>query len=128
MFEDEQLSTDKKEPTDYTGLKIVAILAPLFFLFVYVGKAEMGFTACIVLGMIILAVKIRWNLRKHAWFWIIIGVLLLLHVPLLSLVRWPATKVPTIVYSLPIGISDFLLTLGAIQLGEKLFSNDSSSS
>ena len=58
-----------KQSVDYTGPKIVAILSPVFFLFAFLGKADMGLTACIVLGMIILAIKIRWNLRKHVWFW-----------------------------------------------------------
>ena len=53
----------KKEPTDYTGLKILAILAPVFLLFIYLGKADLGLTATIVLGMIILVITIRWNLR-----------------------------------------------------------------
>lgn len=48
MFEYE--APKKKSPTDWTGPIIVATLAPLFFLFVYLGKAEMGFTACLVLA------------------------------------------------------------------------------
>jgi hypothetical protein len=78
-----------KQSVDYTGLKIVAILAPVFFLFVFLGNADMGLTACIVLGMIILAIKLRWNLRKHVWFWATIIFVLALHIPLFWVVRWP---------------------------------------
>jgi hypothetical protein len=46
---------------------------------------------------------------------------------LFYLVRWPDSKVPTIAYSLPMGIVDFLLIMGAIGLAEKLFSKGSSS-
>lgn len=112
----------EKTPTDWSGTIIGLILSPVFFVFVYLGKAEMGFTAFIVLGMITLAVKLRWNLRKNIWFWATIAVVLLLHIPFLFLVHWPDTHVPTIAYSMPLGIADFLLISGAIGLAEKLFS------
>jgi hypothetical protein len=115
-----------KQPVDYTGLKIVAMLAPVFFLFVFVvGNADMGLTVCIVLGMVILAVKIRWNLRKHVWFWVVIILVLALHVPLFSMVRWPQGNVPTLFYTMPLGIADFLIISGALRFAEKCFSKDS---
>jgi hypothetical protein len=117
----------EKERADWTGLVITAVVAPVFFLFAYLGKPEMGFTAIIVLGLSIFAVKLRWKLRKHVWFWAIIGIILALHVPLLFIIRWPHTSVPTIAYSLPLGMMDFLLIMGSIGLAEKLFSKDSSS-
>jgi len=66
-------------------------------------------------------------LRKHTWFWAAIVLVLALHVPLLFIVRWPDSKVPTIAYSLPLGIVDFLLIMGAVGLAEKLFSKGSAS-
>jgi hypothetical protein len=114
----------EKEPVDYTGLKIVAILAPVFFLFVFLGNADMGLAACIVLGMIMLAIKIRWNLRSHLWFWAIIVFVLALHVPLVFVVRWPQGNVPTLFYTMPIGIADFLIILGSVNVGERFFSKN----
>lgn len=125
MFDYE--SPQEKGPTDSSGLIIVAIVAPVFFFFVYLGKAEMGFTACLVLGVSILAVKLRWKLRRHAWFWPTIGLVVLFHIPLLFLVHWPQSHAPTIVYSLPLGIADFLLVSGAISLAQKVFSKSGSS-
>jgi hypothetical protein len=87
MFDYEQPPPERKEPTDYTGLVILAMLAPLFCFFIYLGKAEMGFTACLVLGLSMVAIKLRWKLRKHVWFWAAIALILLLHVPLLFIVR-----------------------------------------
>jgi hypothetical protein len=104
-----------KQPVDYTGLKIVAMLAPIFCLFVFLGNADMGLTVCIVLGMVILAIKIRWNLRNHVWFWVVIVLLLALHVPLLSMIRWPQGNVPTLFYSMPLGIADFLIISQALR-------------
>lgn len=118
----------EKEPVDYTGLKIVGILAPVFFLITFLSNADMGLAACMVLGMVMLAIKIRWRLRKHLWFWAIIVLILALHVPLIFVVRWPQGKVPTLFYTLPLGIADFLIILGAVNVAEKFFSKDSSSS
>lgn len=117
----------KKESADYTGLKIVAILAPVFFLITFLANADMALAACIVLGMIMLAVKIRWNLRRHLWFWATVIFILVLHVPLVFMVQWPQGKGPTLIYTMPIGILDFLIILGAVGLAERVFSKKSSS-
>ncbi len=120
---------EPQEPqrTDYTGLKILGILAPVFFFFVYLDEAEMGFTVILVLGTIMLAIKLQWRLRKHLWFWATIALILALHVPLFYLIRWPETKTPTIAYSIPFGIADFLIISAAIRLSRNLFLKDSSS-
>jgi hypothetical protein len=120
MFEQLDEPREEQRP-DYTGLKIGGVLLPVFFLFVYLGKAEMGFTVVLVLGMILLAIKLQWRLRKYVWFWATIALVLALHIPLLFLVRWPETKAPTIAYSMPFGIGDFLIISAAIRLSERLF-------
>ena len=116
----------EKNSTDWSGTIIGAALLPVLLLFIYLGKAEVGFTSCIVLAMFMVAVRLRWKLRKYVWFWGTIIFVLLLHVPLLFLVHWPQTNIPTIAYSLPLGIVDFLLVSGALGLAEKLFTKASS--
>jgi 4-amino-4-deoxy-L-arabinose transferase-like glycosyltransferase len=118
----------EKEPVDYTGLKIVGILAPVFFLITFLSNADMGLAACIVLGMVMLAIKIRWQLRKRVWFWAIIGFILALHIPLILVVRWPQGNVPTLFYTMPLGIADFLIISGALGLAERFFSKGRPSS
>ena len=81
MFDDEV--SKEKSSTGWTGPIIVAMLAPVFFLFVYLGKAEMGFTACLILGMFMVAVRLRWKLRRYGWFWATVVFVLLLHIPFL---------------------------------------------
>jgi hypothetical protein len=122
MGNDEQSPTERQGRADWTGTIIGALLVPVFFFFVYLGKPEMGFNVCIVLGMVMLAVKLRWKLRRHAWFWGVIALIFALHIPFLFIVRWPQTQIPTIAFSLPLGIVDFLLISGAIGLAEKVFS------
>ena len=61
-------STEETKPADYTGLKILAIVLPVFLVFIFLGDADMSLTVTIVLGLIIFAIKLRWNLRRHVWF------------------------------------------------------------
>jgi hypothetical protein len=126
MFDDE--ASKEKSSADWSGTIIGVMLLPVFFVFAYMGKAEMGFNLIIVLGLTIFAVKLRWKLRRYGWFWVTIIFILFLHVPLLFLVHWPQSNVPTIAYSLPLGIVDFLVISGAISLAQKVFSKDSSAS
>ena len=124
MFDSE--APKEKSPTDWSGTIIGVMLLPVFFVFVFLGKAELGFNVMLVLGLVMIAVRLRWKLRRYAWFWATIVFVLLLHIPFLFLVHWPQTHVPTIVYSLPLGIADFLLISGAISLAQKVFANGSS--
>ena len=124
MFDDE--APKEKDPIDYTGYKILAILLPVYFLFMYLDKSDIGLAACIVLGMILVAIKFSWNLRKHTSYWTIIGLILALHVPLVLLVRLPQGNVPLIVYAMPLAIADYLLISGAVRLGKRMFLPDSS--
>jgi|SRR5271155_128349 len=124
MFDYE--SPKEKEPVDYTGLKLAAVVAPVFFLVTFLYNADAGLAAYIVVGVMVFAIKIRWYLRKHIWFWAIIAVILALHVPLVFMVQWPKNA-PTIFYAMPIGIADFLIISGALKLAENFMSNSSSS-
>lgn len=79
---------EKKRP-DYSGLIIAAILTPVYLLLIYLGKEELGYTVCVVFGAVMFAVRVRWNLRRHAWFWTTIALVMVLHAPLLFVVRGP---------------------------------------
>ena len=103
-----------------------AILLPMVLLFACFGKEDVGLAVVLVLAAMFVAIKIRWNLRKHVWFWAIIAVVLALHVPLVLLVRWPQGNMPTLFYTLPFAFIDFLIISLALTLAEKLFREDSS--
>lgn len=125
MFDYE--SRKEKEPVDPTGLIIAVILGPLFLLFLWLGKAEIGLTVFIVLGMTIFAIKLHWDLRRHIWFWAIIAVILALHIPLIRMVRWPSAYLPRRSSITLFGIADFVIIWGALDLAERLFTRNSSS-
>ena len=103
---------------DYSGLIIGIILSPVLLLFIYFGKGEIGRAACIALAGILFAIKKRWDLRNQFWFWRIIALLVVLHIPLLLLVRWPSGWVPAIA-ALPFALADFLIVVGAARFVEK---------
>lgn len=116
-------SGNENELSDFAGVKIGAMLIPVFLLFVFLGKADMGLAVVIVLGVMLVAIRLRWNSKKHIWFWAIIVFILALHIPLFLIVRWPQGGAPTLVYTMPFGILDFLVISGALSIAEKLFSN-----
>jgi lysylphosphatidylglycerol synthetase-like protein (DUF2156 family) len=116
----EQITEPKeKKRTDYSGVIIGAILLPLLLTFIHFGKEDIGRSVFICLGAVMLAIRIRWDLRKHFWFWAIIVLVLLLNLPLILLVRWPSGWVPAI-EQLPLAVAECLITVGAVRLGEML--------
>ena len=108
VFDNDSHEDDEKEPTDYTGLIIGAILVPVFVLVDYLSNDDVALAVFIVLGMIMLAVKMRWDSRKHVWFWATI------------------VFIPTLFYTVPLGIVDFLGTLWGVDTAERFFSKDPS--
>jgi len=113
--------SEEKEPADPTGLIIAVILGPVFLLFILLGEPDMGLTVFIVLGMAIFAIKLHWDLRKHAWFWVIIAIILALHVPLVFMIRWPHGGGTVRGHGILFGFADFVVIWGALDLAERLF-------
>jgi hypothetical protein len=121
LFEEINSDADDPEepkPTDYTSTIILAILLPVLLFFWYIGKFDMGMNVAIVLGMCLLAIRIRWDLRKRFWFWGVVLFVLALHVPLFFLIQWPHEWVPGVAL-LPIGLADLAIILGAVKFVEK---------
>jgi len=115
---------DEKKPVDYSGVIIGLILVPVYILVTYLSNDETALAVFMVLGAIIFAIKMRWNLRKHLWFWAVVVLLLALHTPLIFVFRVPEGNVPTIFYTMPIGIADFFIVLWAVDTAETVFSKD----
>ena len=120
-------SRKEKQSVDYTGVRIGAMLLPVFFLIAFMSNADAALAIGIVSAVIIVAIKIRWHLRKHLWFWAVITIILTLHVPLVLRFRLPQGNMPTLFYTMPIAIADFLIISVALGVAEKLLSKGSSS-
>jgi len=121
LFDEQNSDADEPEepkPTDYTALVILAILFPVLFFFRQIGKTDMGLNVAVCLGMCLVAIRIRWDLRTQLWFWGVVAFVLALHVPLFFLIQWPHTWVPGLAL-LPIGLADVLIILGVVRFVEK---------
>jgi hypothetical protein len=120
MFEElEENQPREQKTTDWRGTIIGICMLHVFALLIHFGGKDLALPACTYLGMIALAIALRWNLRTHVWFWIVIALVLALHVVLLLKVPWPHFTINRITL-LPFGVADLLVILGIIKFVEKL--------
>ena len=110
---------EEEKPTDYIGLIIGLALLPLVIFFDHIGKLDMGLNLCICLAVNLIAVRFRWNLRKHFWFWGVVVLLVAVELPLVINIPWPHGWVPGAAL-LPIGLVGFAIAMGAVRAVEKL--------
>jgi hypothetical protein len=115
-------SEGKELPRDMTAKwAYVALLcsSPMLFVFTYLGNfyEGIGATGCSVL--ILMVIRTRWDLRKHAWFWITIFFAVLLQVPIVLLIPWK-NKTLTGISVLPIVLLDYGIVWGCVKLAEKV--------
>ncbi len=123
MFESiEDQEPKEQKPTDYTGLIIFACIMPVLLFFTHIGKTDLGLNVGICLYVNVLAIKIRWNLRKHFWFWVVMVLMLALELPLILMIKWPQGWVPAVAL-LPIALAGYLIAIGAIRFVEKFISS-----
>src|SRR5579863_2936910 len=77
----------------------------IFWLFDHFGKFELARPALYCIGMLGIVFALKWNLRRHVWFWITMIVIILIHILLILSVPWTTKWVPAIVI-VPFGIAD----------------------
>lgn len=122
---------DSKVPTREVTSKstYIALLfaLPVLLILVYLGKWEMGIGAWICTGLVLLVVKSHWDLRRSPWFWLSIGVALLLQVPVILLIPW-GNRGLTGISLLPVALVDYGLVYGCVKLAEKLMNRDDGAS
>ncbi len=122
MF-DELKTEEGQEPkeqraTDYSGVIIGAITLPVLMLFHYLGKFDMGLSVTVCLGMNLLSIRLRWELKRCVWFWTVAVLAFALEVPLALMIQWHQITINRITL-LPIGIAALLITLGSVKFAEK---------
>ena len=92
--------------------------APFFLLFAVLGELGRGVAAGICVSMIVLVIRMRWDLKNFTWFWTTIAVLVLLHIPLILLVNWSNKSYPRAAL-LPGALLDLFIVYGTVRLIEK---------
>jgi hypothetical protein len=115
------LERSPREVTPKLGYLALLCALPVFILFTVFGKWEEGIGAWICTTIVFMVAGVRWDLRRHFWFWIIIGLGLLLQAPLVLLIPW---KNPNLMWItvLPVGILDYFVVYYCLKLTEKLTS------
>jgi hypothetical protein len=82
---------------------------------------ERGMAAGISSGLLIVAIRAFWYLRRQPWFWMTVAVLTIMHSVLVLVVPWPNKGLSSPALW-PIGIADFAAICGCVKLVEKLMS------
>jgi hypothetical protein len=115
---EEKAVTKKRIGSFLWSITAAVLTSPLFFLFDSFGKPGNGRAAWFSAMTILIAMKVRWELRKHIWFWLTMLCIVAAHVPLVLFLPWTAQWIPA-VGLLPIGVADIAVIFGCLYLVEK---------
>jgi hypothetical protein len=97
--------------------------SPIMVIFWILYSLGTGIGAWICFTFVLLVVRIRWDLRRHAWFWITIALALLLQIPLVLLIPWNSRNLTWIIL-LPVAALDYSVVYGCVRLAEKLMKRE----
>jgi hypothetical protein len=101
----------KKWRLHWRGGLCVAIGSLLItWLFDHFGRFDLARPSLFSTGIIAFTVGMKWKLRRYAWFWITITIIVALHVALIFYVPWTTNWVPAAV-SAGICTVDFFVML-----------------
>jgi hypothetical protein len=102
---------DRQMRLPWWGILCVILGAlSLLILFDHFGKLTLARPSLTSAAMVIIAIAMRWKLKRHVWFWITMVVLAALHVPVVLLVPWTTKWVPAFAI-IPIGVADLYIML-----------------
>ncbi len=105
------------------GLFVAIGVSPLYIVFACLGDPKRGFTASVSAAIVAVVVMAFWGLRKRAWFWVTVGVIVAYHIPIVVLLPWPFGRL-NYIQTLPIALPDLCLAYGLIRLVEKVIESE----
>lgn len=97
------------------------------FLSAYLGHFKEGLGAWACAGIVMIAVRTRWELRGRAWFWMIVVFAILVQVPFVLLVPWDNRHL-SFISLLPAGVLDYAIVYCSFKLAEKIMKRSDSTS
>ena len=109
------------------GLLVGVISLPVAMVVSHFFDPGRGRAAGIALAMMIGGIWAFWHQRRHAWFWMAVAALTVIHVVLIILVPWSNKSFPAPALW-PVGIVDFAAICGFIKLVEKAMSRGDAAS
>ncbi len=92
---------------------------PIIWLCDHFGRLNLALPTFDSVGMIAVAIAVKWKLRRQVWFWITIIVLMGLHVLLILSVPWTDQWVPALAL-VPFGLADLWVMLALISAVRQL--------
>lgn len=97
--------------------KFAIVLLPamvlVFVPFVFLGRPELGFGACISSRMTAIAIRSKWPLHRHRAFWPATALALLLQVPFLLFFPWSNRALRSLL--LPLGLLEYVIVWMCIE-------------
>lgn len=108
----------KRHGTILWSIAVVIITSPLCLIFIYFGEPGRGRAAWLFLGVLLVAIKVRWELRRYAWFWGTIALIGMAETLMVMFVPWTSKWIPAVVM-LPFCIIDGLSVLWVFQTVER---------
>lgn len=109
------------------GLLVGVISLPVAMVVSHFFDPGRGRAAGIALSMMIGGLWAFWHQRRHAWFWMAVAALTIIHVVLIVVVPWTNKSFPAPALW-PVGIADFAAICGFIKLVEKAMSRGDAAS
>ena len=98
------------------GVLCVIIGSMLISLMLYLfGRFDLALPTTCGVGMLGLAIAMRWRLTRQAWFWITMAVIAALQVPLILFLPWTTQWVPAYVVT-PFAMADLFVTLAILSI------------
>lgn len=92
---------------------------PLPWLFEDFGRLNLMLPVWNAIAVFSFIFVLKWRLRQHAWFWITMGAIMALHIPLILFVPWGTRWIPALAIA-AIDSVDFCLILWILSSVEKL--------
>lgn len=85
------------------------------FILIHYGKRELIYPTMTAFGALIFGAAARWELRKYWWFWLVMGVIAVIHAAGVLLLPWRAGWIPApflwVVAGLDVALIYGILTL-----------------
>jgi hypothetical protein len=100
-------------------LCLLFVCMPLPWLFDHFGKLSLMLPIWNCFAVLGLIVVLKWNLKRHLWFWITITIIAALHVALILFIPWTTKWVPALAIA-AVDSMDFILILATLLVVGKL--------
>ena len=106
-------------PSRLQGLLLGLAGVVIFFALVAMGFPEQGKVAGFSFFGIAAAVKIRWEDHARPWFWVTIGLIVMVHIAIIALIPWRSERNLGVAFS-PLAILDIFVTIGLLNVARRI--------